>query len=92
MKIQQNDFEYLQSKIFAKVEELGLEKVLDHYIKLTTWEIPAVKEPEKRFRWDLFHVAGLNNYACDTLYTYLNDDHIDTALRKIAENVKENIL
>ena len=38
---------------------------------------------EKRYRWDLCHKANLGNFICRTLYPYLNDDHIDTALRKI---------
>jgi len=41
------------------------------------------KDLSKRFRWDLFHAAGGTKFACDTLYDYLNDDHIDTALRAI---------
>ena len=37
----------------------------------------------KRFRWDLLYMAGLSTWICDNLYTYLDDDQIDTALRKI---------
>lgn len=36
-----------------------------------------------RFRWDIMHAANLTSYACNHLYGYLNDGHIDTALRKI---------
>lgn len=43
----------------------------------------------KRFRWDLLwaspatsHVTG-RSWITENLYPYLNDDHIDTALRKI---------
>lgn len=38
---------------------------------------------DKRWRWDVARAAGLIPYTCDTLYTYANDDHIDTALRHI---------
>ena len=38
---------------------------------------------EKRFRWDLLYAAKLSPWICDNLYSYLNDEHIDTALRKI---------
>ena len=37
----------------------------------------------KRFRWDIWRAAGLLGFTCDTLYKYLNDVHIDTALRNI---------
>lgn len=50
-----------------------------------------VKDWDKRYRWDVFHAIGraLNphgpgtKWCCDELYPYLNDDHIDSALRSI---------
>ena len=38
---------------------------------------------DMRFNWDLLYRANLNKWICDTLYDYLNDTHIDTAIRKI---------
>ena len=38
---------------------------------------------DKRYHWDLTYAAGLTPWICSTLYPYLNDDHIDTALRRI---------
>jgi hypothetical protein len=38
---------------------------------------------EKRLRWDLSYAAGLTSWFCREIYSYANDDHIDTALRKI---------
>jgi len=38
---------------------------------------------DKRYRWDLTYAAGLTPWICSTLYPYCNDDHIDTALRRI---------
>ena len=38
---------------------------------------------DKRYRWDMTYKAGLSGWICDELYPYLNDDHIDTALRSI---------
>jgi len=37
----------------------------------------------KRYQWDMTWKAGLTAYICDTLYPYLNDDHIQTALNRI---------
>ena len=42
-----------------------------------------VKDVEKRLRWDSFYAAGLARWACDMLYSYLDDTHIDTALRRV---------
>lgn len=36
-----------------------------------------------RYQWDLVRGAGLIHWMCDALYTYLNDDHIQTALNRI---------
>lgn len=42
-----------------------------------------------RYRWDVARIAfgdlpgGFDRWICDNLYSYLNDTHIDTALRKV---------
>lgn len=41
-----------------------------------------------RERWDAVQDAELLPYLCANLYSYLNDEHIDTALRAIAREVK----
>ena len=38
---------------------------------------------KKRIRWDICTSAGLLDFITGTLYVYLNDTHIDTALRSI---------
>jgi hypothetical protein len=38
---------------------------------------------DMRLRWDIAHRAGLTSWFCDEIYSYADDDHIDTALRKI---------
>ncbi len=43
----------------------------------------AAGHSDKRYRWDLAYHAGLTTYICDVLYTYLNDTHIDTALKHL---------
>ena len=42
----------------------------------------------KRYRWDMLRAANINGkngitWICDNLYSYLDDTHIDTALRNI---------
>lgn len=48
---------------------------------------PRVADPHKRLRWDLLWSSGLTTWVCDTLYPYLNDDHIDTALRRAMQEL-----
>lgn len=40
---------------------------------------------DKRYQWDLVRHSGALPFVCDTLYKYLNDSHIDTALRGIVK-------
>ena len=60
------------------------------------WNTPFYREryqsaglSDKRFRWDLANAAGLIPFFCDTLYQYMNDEHIDTALRSIVKPLAE---
>lgn len=45
------------------------------------------KDVEKRLRWDCFYSAGLTRFACDNIYQYADDTHIDTALRTILKQL-----
>lgn len=45
------------------------------------------KDVEKRVRWDLSHAAKLTPWVCANLYSYMDDSHIDTALRAIVREV-----
>lgn len=47
----------------------------------------SVKDLATRLRWDLFHACGVSKWACDNLYPYLNDSHIDTALKQISKDL-----
>jgi hypothetical protein len=47
-----------------------------------------VKDLEMRFRWDLLWASGLSPWMSAVLYpTGVNDDHIDTALRKVVREL-----
>lgn len=49
------------------------------------------KDIEKRLRWDAFHASKHAGILSD-LYAYLNDDHIDTALRSIMREIEGGAL
>ncbi len=45
---------------------------------------------DKRFRWDVLNASTIDGkrgtlWICDNLYPYLNDEHIDSALRQIVK-------
>ena len=45
------------------------------------------KNKEKFFIWGLFKAAKLHFTATDFLYLYLDDSHIETALKRIAKEL-----
>ena len=45
------------------------------------------KNKEKFFIWGLFKAANLHFTATDYLYLYLDDSHIETALKRIAKEL-----
>ena len=46
------------------------------------------KDINKRLRWDWLYYAKLNQFICDEIYLYANNDHIDTALKRIIKEFK----
>jgi hypothetical protein len=71
MKITAKHFEHLQSTI-AK-----------HDTEYQRSRYAAAGLSTTRYQWDMVRHAGLMPWICDTLYSYLNDTHIQTALNKI---------
>jgi hypothetical protein len=59
-------------------------------VKIAPLDTGTMREASKcrrhsntRYAWDLLYKAGLSGWICANLYPYLNDDHIDTALRAL---------
>lgn len=46
------------------------------------------KDIEKRLRWDWFYHAKLSHWVCDNLYTYLDDTHLDTAVKRMMKELQ----
>lgn len=46
-----------------------------------------VKDLNTRYRWDLVYIAKCISLIISFYDTGLNDEHIDTALRKIVKNI-----
>lgn len=77
MKIKDEHYKYIQKNI-----QLYLDKAnIDMPYCINRYE--ALNLSMKRMWWDISYASGLTKWICDNLYSYMNDDHIDTALRKI---------
>jgi hypothetical protein len=82
-----------------------MKMTLEHYdylhnaMKINAHNIPQyrafiieqgkAKDIEMRLRWDLLWLSGLSPWISEHLYPYLNDDHIDTALRSIMTKLEK---
>lgn len=85
MKIQKDHLEHIEKEINKVLtENPGLKQ---RYEKGIFPRASAVKDLQMRFCFDLFYMANLSKYACDHLYSYLNDDHIYSALKKICPKI-----
>jgi hypothetical protein len=82
MKMLPTHFEQLNSMIAEKVESLGdLQPFFQRYEQ-------NAGDWKKRFRWDILYTIPyeLRQDWFNAVYQYANDDHIDTALRKIMKD------
>ena len=83
MKMTKKDYEELKEKLNSIAEAHGgWETLCARYRSLI-----VSNDLWMRFRWDVFR--GLSWEEIGHLYSYLNDSHIDTALRRIVPNPEE---
>ena len=62
----------------------------EHYVFLKERLTPLYQQrPPKDMldRWEVLWRSGLESWACDTLYPYLKDHHIDNAMRQISREI-----
>ena len=82
MKITEEDYNTIRDEV-AKLDVTLINK---H--KETVLASGKFKNFEERIRWDILSACHLSSFISETLYKYLNDDHIDTALRSIVKELK----
>ena len=84
MKITQEHFDYLKSEIdvvLTKYNDKG--QLVAAYESGDFARSDKVADLQKRFCFDVLFGAGLSSWVSDNLSSYLNNDHIFTALKKI---------
>lgn len=77
IKMRQEDYSALRAHIFNVKPPAQLAAMREEYKRSG--------HGETRFLWDLLWTS---KYQVGPLYRYLNDSHIETALRRIAAEVK----
>ena len=84
MKMQKDH--YLHLKVMIKTAVLEAGKPVEEFAKA----YQAAGHTAKRFRWDWLYAVPMVNrqeWFDRGIYAYLNDDHIDTALRSICKEL-----
>ena len=84
MKITKEHYNFMKqeiAKIWSKEKH-------DCHVKFVANEGKA-KVTSKRVRWDWSYYANLTAFICDSIYTYANDQHLDTALKSIISELEE---
>jgi len=85
MKIKQDHYEYMREALRKRMSTIT-PHILRTYLQHLQ-DDPTCADPHKRIRFDLLWSSGISSWVCSTLYPYLNDDHIDTALRRAMQEL-----
>jgi hypothetical protein len=88
MKMKPEDYAALKAAVIRKVETHDREKIKAH--RETLKKDQRVKDLEMRYRWDIMNLKthyAENNALFDIFYRYLNDNHIDTALKRVIKEL-----
>jgi len=89
MKMKKEHYNILKSSIEDVLKNVG-PALLQEYENGKFPREDKVKDLNLRFRWDLFYFVRPKIESSGkklNLYDYLNDSHIDTALRKICPRI-----
>jgi len=85
MKIKTEHLKIIKDAISSVLEQYP--NIAEIYEKGDFPRSDKVKDLQTRFNFDLLYGAGLNKFVCDTLYEYLNDEHIASALRSVCPTI-----
>ena len=81
MKITKEHYKIIKD---AMQEKAFLLPAIKSHIKC---ESKQPKDLAMRIRWDLFYASGISQFVCKNVYSYANDDHIDTILKMIMKEI-----
>lgn len=80
----EEDYKTLSNYLEAGIISVGVEAIKEHRA------LKLGKDIERRFAWDLWHLAKRTDktalkWMCG-LYSYMNDEHFTTALKHFVRN------
>ena len=86
MKIKPEHLTELKDKINTLLTELNANgELVEKYETGNFYKSETVKDLQKRFCFDLTYIdSSINHWICDTLYSYMDDTHLYTALKSIS--------
>ena len=87
MKIKPEHYEHIKKEIQLHIPNDAWNTHRRTLIEAQNNKTQTIKNLEVRLIFDCYNACGLTRYACDVLYDYLNDDHIQTALLKIQKEL-----
>lgn len=90
MKIRAEHFAHIKDAIGKTIAKRGEKLIVDAYEAGNFPRSESVKDLQRRLCFDLLSGSGLTSWARDNLYSYLNDEHIYTALKAICPKVTKN--
>ena len=87
MKIKQDHLDYMSNEMNKQIGKYGWGKLIAEYESGQFPRSDKVKDLQKRFCFDMSFGAGLTQFVCKELYSYLDDSHVYTALKAICPKV-----
>lgn len=88
LKIHPEHYQYIKDLMQKKAAALGLDALSRYRNNLNALHLnKRVFDQEKAFRWDLLFASVNASWMYDNLYPYLDDSHIDSALRQIVDEL-----
>lgn len=76
MKIIPQHYDHMKNAIAPLVHDIDAREAV-------LWNDKRVKDIETRLAFDYMYAAKLTPWICNNLYTYCDDSHIETALKRI---------
>jgi hypothetical protein len=81
VKVKPEHFAHMQREIQRVLSKYP--NVVEAYERGNFPRADRVRDLQKRFCFDLLYAAGLLPFVVEHVYTYANDEHVYTALRRM---------
>jgi len=81
MKIKSEHLKHLKEAIDSTLAKYP--NLVEEYEQGRFPRSDKVTDLQRRFCFDLSYGSGLNKFICEELYTYMDDSHLYTALKKV---------